>query len=88
MGSSDRVAGQVERACIAQAQAWSLASRLGEEFAATVLRVPNGSAGEVFVADPPVIARCTGTGLGEGQQVRVRLVEADPTRRDVAFEVA
>ncbi|PKW15098.1 RNB domain-containing ribonuclease [Saccharopolyspora spinosa] len=88
MGSSDRMAGQVERACIAQAQAWSLASRVGEEFAATVLRVPNGSAGEVFVADPPVIARCTGTGLGEGQQVRVRLVEADPARRDVAFEVA
>ncbi|MFI0463638.1 RNB domain-containing ribonuclease [Saccharopolyspora sp. 5N102] len=88
MGSSDRVAGQVERACIAQAQAWSLASRVGEEFAATVLRVPNGTAGEVFVADPPVIARCSGTGLGEGQQVRVRLVEADPVRRDVAFEVA
>ncbi|MGW3471329.1 RNB domain-containing ribonuclease [Saccharopolyspora sp. NPDC000995] len=88
MGSSDRMAGQVERACIAQAQAWSLASRIGEEFAATVLRVPNGSAGEVFVADPPVIARCTGTGLGEGQQVTVRLVEADPARRDVAFEVA
>ncbi|GAA0533335.1 ribonuclease R [Saccharopolyspora subtropica] len=88
MGSSDRVAGQVERACIAQAQAWSLVSRVGEEFAATVLRVPNGSAGEVFLADPPVIARCTGSGLGEGQQVRVRLVAADPASRDVAFEVA
>nr|WP_246331329.1 RNB domain-containing ribonuclease [Saccharopolyspora hordei] len=88
MGSSDRVAGQVERACIAQAQAWSLVSRVGEEFPATVLRAANGVAGEVFVAAPPVIARCTGDGLGEGQQVRVRLVVADPGRREVVFEVA
>ncbi|MDA3649023.1 RNB domain-containing ribonuclease [Saccharopolyspora indica] len=88
MGSSDRIAGQVERACIAQAQAWSLVSRVGEEFPATVLRASNGVAGEVFVAAPPVIARCTGDGLGEGQQVRVRLVVADPSRREVAFEVA
>ncbi|WP_407691224.1 RNB domain-containing ribonuclease [Saccharopolyspora mangrovi] len=88
MGGSDRVAAQVERACIAQTQAWSLESRVGEEFPATVLRVPNGVAGEVFVADPPIIARCTGGGLVEGQQVRVRLVTADPARRDVEFEVA
>ncbi|GAA4859012.1 RNB domain-containing ribonuclease [Saccharopolyspora rosea] len=86
MGSSDRVAGQVERACIAQAQAWSLSQRVGEEFPATVLRASNGEAGEVFVADPPVIARCLGDGLGEGQRVRVRLVGADPTSRDVVFE--
>lgn len=88
MGGSDRVAAQVERACIAQAQAWSLADRVGEEFPATVLRVPNGVAGEVFVADPPIIARCTGDGLTEGQQVRVRLATADTHRRDVEFEVA
>ncbi|MER2091641.1 MAG: hypothetical protein ABS918_02760 [Saccharopolyspora rectivirgula] len=34
-----------------------------------------------------MIARCTGEGLGEGQRTRVRLVEADPTRREVSFEV-
>lgn len=87
MGGSDRVAGQVERLCLAQAQAWALADRIGEGFEATVLRAPNGSEGEVFIADPPVIARCVGAGLAEGQRVRVRLVEADPVRRDVAFEV-
>ncbi|MHA6803024.1 RNB domain-containing ribonuclease [Salinifilum ghardaiensis] len=88
MGSSDRVATRVERACIAQAQAWSLAGRVGDAFPATVLRVPNGEAGEVFVTDPPVIARCTGSGLSEGQHVRVRLAAADPAERDVAFELA
>src|SRR5690606_23405771 len=87
MGNSDRVASQAERACIAQTQAWSLAGRVGEVFPATVLRAANGEAGEIFIADPPVIARCTGEGLGEGQRTRVRLVEADPTRREVSFEV-
>lgn len=88
MGSSDRVAGQVERACVAQAQAWSLADRIGEEFDATVLRAANGDDAEVFVGEPPVIARCTGDGVGEGQRIRVRLAEADPYNREVAFEVA
>ena len=90
-GSSDRLASQVERACLAQAQAWALQDRLGEEFPATVLRAGSGEDGEVFVADPPVIARCsagesgTGEQLDEGSRVRVRLVEADPVRREVGF---
>jgi exoribonuclease R len=87
MGSSDRTAGQVERACLAQAQAWAMQGRVGDEFIATVLRAGPGEDGEVFVAEPPVVARCVGTGLGEGQRVRVRLVEADPVRRDVVFKV-
>jgi exoribonuclease R len=86
MGSSDRSAGQVERACIAQVQAWALADRVGEEFTATVLRA--GEDGEVFVSDPPVIARCIGDGLGVGQRTRVRLAAADSVRRAVVFEVA
>jgi exoribonuclease R len=86
MGSSDRNATQVERACIAQAQAWSLADRVGTEFTATVLRA--GEDAEVFVTEPPVIARCLGDGLAEGQRVRVRLRESDPVRRVVLFDVA
>jgi exoribonuclease R len=84
MGTSDRNAGQVERACIAQVQAWALAGRVGEEFTAIVLRT--GEDAEVFVSNPPIIARCVGDDLGEGQQVRVRLREADPVRRAVSFE--
>ncbi len=88
MGSSDRVASQVERACLAQAQAWMLVDRLGETFEATVLRADDtGEAGEVFVAEPPVIARCEGSALHEGQRVRVRLIAADPGSRDVGFAV-
>ena len=87
MGGSDRAASQVERACTAQVQAWTLADRIGEEFAATVLRAGAAEDGEVFLADPPIIAPCGGEELGEGQRVRVRLVEADPDRRSVRFEV-
>lgn len=86
MGSSDRNAGQVERACIAQVQAWALAGRVGDEFTATVLRA--GEDAEVFVSAPPVIARCVGDGLTGGRRIRVRLREADPIRRVVLFEVA
>lgn len=86
MGSSDRTAAQVERQCVAQAQSWALAGRIGEEFTATVLRA--GGDCEVFVAQPPVIARCVGEGASEGQRIRVRLVVADPVRREVTFEVA
>lgn len=88
MGASDRVAGQVERTCLAQAQAWALRDREGEVFAATVLRAGGSTDSEVFVADPPVIARCLGAGVGEGQRVRVRLRSADPVSRDVWFDVA
>lgn len=87
MGNSDRVASRVERACIDQVQAWSMAHRVGAEFPATVLRSANGSVGEVYITDPPVIAPCSGV-PEEGSQVRVRLVEADPESRAVAFEVS
>ncbi|MEU6128162.1 RNB domain-containing ribonuclease [Saccharopolyspora sp. NPDC047091] len=87
MGSSDRVATQVERACLAQAQAWSLAGRVGSVFPATVLRTGSGD-GEVFIPEPPVIARCAGEDLTEGQRIRVRLTEADPHRREVTFTTA
>ncbi|GAB2688825.1 RNB domain-containing ribonuclease [Saccharopolyspora gloriosae] len=87
MGSSDRVATQVERACLAQAQAWSLAGRVGSVFPATVLRTGSGD-GEIFIPEPPVIARCSGDDLTEGQRIQVRLTRADPHRREVEFTKA
>ncbi|SDP65110.1 Exoribonuclease R [Actinopolyspora xinjiangensis] len=89
MGNSDRLASRVERACIAQVQAWELADRVGEVFTATVLRTDGeAGTGEVFVREPPVIARCRGAELVAGQRIPVRLVEADVTRREVLFESA
>lgn len=87
MGGSDRVAGQVDRACLAQAQAWALSRRVGAVFPATVLR-SGATDAEVFVPNPPVIARCAGESLPEGRRVLVRLADADPVRREVAFTAA
>ena len=85
MEVSDGLANRVDRACLDQVEAWVLADRVGHEFDATVLRA-EGESAEVFLTDPPVIAKCAGEGLPEGETVRVRLVEADEVARKVAFE--
>lgn len=87
MGTSDTVASRVERACLDQVEAWVLADRVGETFPAVVLHAEAHS-GEVFVAEPPVVARCVGDELPEGERIDVRLVEADVARRKVMFEPA
>jgi exoribonuclease R len=86
MAASDQVAGAVTRACVDRTEAALLAGRVGEEFDAVVLRVarPEGGPGEVYLHEPPVLARCTGM-LRPGETARVRLVEADPGTGHIAF---
>lgn len=85
MGASDSVASKVERASLDQVEAWVLAGRVGQEFEAVVLRAGDDEA-EVFVSAPPVLAKCAGKRLPEGERISVRLTEADPTKRQVRFE--
>ncbi|MCE7000365.1 RNB domain-containing ribonuclease [Saccharothrix sp. S26] len=85
MGGSDALAGKVDRACLDQVEAWVLADRVGQRFEAVVLRA-DGNGADVFVPQPPVMGRCTGEDLPEGERIAVRLVEADPERRKVVFE--
>ncbi|HEX3780863.1 MAG TPA: RNB domain-containing ribonuclease [Pseudonocardiaceae bacterium] len=87
MASSDLLASRVERTCLAQVEAWVLADQVGQVFPAVVLHA-EARGGEVFVPQPPVVARCVGDSLPEGQQIQVRLVEADAGRRKVGFERA
>ena len=87
MEGSDTLAGRVDKACLDQVEAWVLGDRIGHEFDAIVLRADGGSA-EVFLTDPPVIAKCAGESLPEGETVRVRLVQADAEARKVSFERA
>lgn len=93
MATSDRLAAQAERACLDQVESWLLADRIGDQFDAIVLRVNNSSGrsdqpdqANVFVTDPPVLARCDGDGQAEGARVKVVLREADPASRLVRFE--
>jgi exoribonuclease R len=87
MAGSDALAGRVEKACLDQTEAWVLADRIGQEFDAIVLR-SEGSSADVFLPDPPVIAKCAGGNLPEGETVRVRLTQADADARKVVFERA
>jgi exoribonuclease R len=87
MAGSDRLAAQVDRACLDQVESWQLEPRVGEHFEAVVLRSNTNGAepvSDVFITDPPTLARCTGE-LRDGERVTVRLVEADATARKVLF---
>jgi exoribonuclease R len=85
MAGSDTLATRVDRACLDQTEAWVLTNRIGQEFDAIVLR-SDGNAADVFLTDPPVIAKCAGGNLPEGGTVRVRLTQADADTRKVVFE--
>ncbi len=87
MRRSDAIGGKLERACLDLTESTILAPRLGDIFEAVVIREGNGNrAAEIFIADPPVIAKCAGS-PPEGQRVRVRvrLDIADPDKRVVGF---
>ncbi|MGC9667201.1 RNB domain-containing ribonuclease [Planosporangium sp. 12N6] len=85
MASTDRIAGAAERGAVDLVEAVLLAGRVGEVFDAAVLDVHPGV---VALDEPAVRARCSGDGLVPGDRVRVRLIEADPSRRKVVFELA
>ncbi|RZQ62575.1 RNB domain-containing ribonuclease [Amycolatopsis suaedae] len=85
MSASDTLAGRVERACLDQVEAWTLAGRIGGTFGAVVLRAEDNRA-EVLVEDPPVLTKAAGAGFVEGARVTVRLTAVDVERRRVSFE--
>ena len=89
MAASDAVAGKVNRACVDRTEAALLADRVGAQLEVVVLRPngPDGDPGEVYLPEPPVLARCTGP-LRAGDTVRVTLVEADPTIGRIEFAAA
>jgi exoribonuclease R len=88
MAAGGRAAGAIERACVDLVEALVLSSFVGERFPAMVIDRMGGDAVEVQLAEPAVRARCDGDGLEPGQELTVRLVEADPARRHVRFAPA
>ncbi|WP_277680752.1 RNB domain-containing ribonuclease [Saccharomonospora azurea] len=89
MGVSDTLASRVERACLDQVGAWVLAERVGTTFDGVVLRSGGfGAVAEVYVENPPVLARCADVTVPEGSTITVRLTEVDVVNRRVCFEQA
>jgi exoribonuclease R len=84
MSASDRRANAAERGAVDLVEAVLMEHRVGEVFDAAVL---DAEPGTVVLDDPPVRARCQGDGLVAGGRVRVRLAEADPSRRKVLFQL-
>ncbi|MDT4917701.1 MAG: hypothetical protein QOH89_2401 [Pseudonocardiales bacterium] len=87
MQRADRLAHDADRAVIDMTEAWLLRDRIGETFSAVVIDADDRAA-TIVLDDPPVRARCSGTGLVAGERAQVRLVEADVARRLVRFERA
>jgi exoribonuclease R len=84
MAESDRRAGALERECVALMEAVVLQDRVGQEFPAVVIELNGHGGGTVQLAEPAVRARCEGE-LPLGERVRVRLLVADPVKREVRF---
>jgi exoribonuclease R len=90
MQESARRASRYENAVLDLAEAATLASRVGEVFAGAVVEIEqkDPQQGEIMLRDPAILARVSaGRALPLGEQVQVRLVEADPATRRIRFEL-
>ncbi|MEJ7707608.1 MAG: RNB domain-containing ribonuclease [Nocardioidaceae bacterium] len=93
MADSDRRAHRFDRAVLDLVEAGVLTDRVGDSFTGVITEVDDrdASRGSVMLQDPPVEAEVKvateGGTLPLGQRVRVKLVEADKTRRRVRFEL-
>jgi exoribonuclease R len=90
MSASAQRASTANRAAIDLAEAILLEHRVGEQFEAAVLDLAEANHGRppravVAIDDPPVQARCEGTGFVVGTRIRVQLAVADPKQRRVLF---
>lgn len=91
MRAADHTAGQFERATTDLLEAVVLSSRIGESFPGIVTNLEDGDAriGTVMIADPAIETRVKADrDLPLGQRVDVKLLEADPARRQTKFELA
>src|SRR6478609_7128615 len=81
MGTADRRANEIERACIEVVEAALLHDRVGQTFEAVVVDVRKDGSAVVQLAEPAVRARCdAGPTVKLGERISVRLAEADPVK--------
>jgi exoribonuclease R len=98
MQAADRHAHQYERAIIDLAESVILAPRVGETFAGAIIEISHTGAGRdkpshgsahsgiVMLRDPAIEAKVTSNAeLPLGDEVAVKLLQADPARRMVSF---
>ncbi len=76
---------QIERSVIDLAEAVMLEGHEGTTYAAVVVE-DDDEISKIQLTDVAVLAKVTAKGLRPGDECRVRLVSADPVRREVLFE--
>ncbi|MBN9547859.1 MAG: RNB domain-containing ribonuclease [Alphaproteobacteria bacterium] len=87
MGRADARASQINHAAIDLAEAVMLKGHEGETFNAVVTDfVDHGVRAQL--ADMPVVANVKASGLRQGEDLRLKLVSADPDQRSIVFEPA
>ncbi len=85
MSQGDQRANRAERDALDLAEAVVLSGREGEIFEAVV--VDEGEWGvEVQISDPAVLVRTIARRVDPGDDLRVRLISADPEQRQIEFE--
>jgi exoribonuclease R len=87
MARAEARANQISRTAIDLAEAVMLHERGGEIFPAVVTDVDDRGA-RMQLKDLPVVARVDADGTVPGDDLNVRLLSADPVRREVRFERA
>lgn len=85
MSTADAREGAIERAVIDLAETALLHGHEGETFAAVVTDLDERGA-RIQLRDRPVVSRVDARRVASGDELRVRLVEADPVRRVLRFE--
>jgi VacB/RNase II family 3'-5' exoribonuclease len=84
MAAADHKAHALDRAVVDLAEATALQHRVGEQFTAVVVETSKGG-GTVQLTEPAVRGKLTAEHPPLGEQLQVRLVEADPQTRSVRF---
>ena len=89
MDDADRRAHAYERSIVSMVEAGLVADQVGAEFDGVITDVDDkeNTRGIVALTKFAIEGRVTGAALPLGQQVRVKLVEADIAKRTVAFEL-
>ncbi len=85
MARADGRSGQIERAVVDLAETVMLDGQEGRAFAAVVTDVDERGA-RMQLCKLPVVARIKADGAQRGDELEVRLVSADPDRRELRFE--
>ena len=87
MARAEERSNQIGRAAIDLAEAVMLRGREGETFPAVVTDIDDRGA-RMQLKLLPVVARVAADGAVPGDELKVRLVSVDPTRREIRFEPA